>query len=59
MTKLSYTPTEAARECGVATDMVKDAVRQRVLPARDAEGSPLVLHADLAVWLLTLPTWDS
>lgn len=58
MTKLSYTPIEAAQECGVAVDLVKDAVRLRLLPARNAEGSPLVMHGDLEAWVLGLPTWD-
>ncbi len=59
MTKLAYTPAEAAEECGVKVDIVKDAVRLRALPARESEGDPVVLHGDLEVWVNTLPTWEA
>jgi hypothetical protein len=57
MTKLAYTPQEAALEVSVPVDLIKDSIRTRTLPARDAEGNPVVLHADLAVWVEGLPNW--
>jgi hypothetical protein len=58
MTKLAYTPQEASVEVSVALDLIKDCIRSRVLPARDAEGKPVVLHDDLAAWVASLPNWD-
>jgi hypothetical protein len=59
MTKIAYTPKEAAAECGVGVDLVKDSIRTRQLPARDAEGEPVVVHDDLERWASTLPAWNS
>lgn len=58
MSKLAYTPSEAACEAAVELDLVKDCIRNRSLPARDAEGEPIVFHTDLAAWLEGLPSWD-
>lgn len=58
MTKVAYTPQEAAQEAAVNIDLVKDCIRLRTLPARDAEGQPVVLHGDLEAWVTTLPNWD-
>jgi hypothetical protein len=55
---IAYTSKEAAAAASVKVDMIKDAIRVRALPARDAEGDPIVLHADLVAWVETLPTWD-
>lgn len=55
---IAYTPKDAAKVAAVPVDMVKDAIRRRVLPARDAEGEPIVLHSDLSAWVDKLPAWD-
>jgi hypothetical protein len=58
MPKIAYTPQEASVEVAVALDLIKDCIRSRTLPARDAEGQPVILHADLAAWVASLPNWD-
>lgn len=58
MTQIAYTPKQAARATAVDLDLLKDCIRTRTLPAKDAEGDPIVLHEDLAAWVLTLPTWE-
>lgn len=58
MTKLAYTPHEAAVEAAVDLNLIKESIRSRVLPAHDAEGNPVVLHTDLAAWVGLLPNWD-
>lgn len=57
-TKIAYTPKEAARETAVNLDLIKECISLRTLAARDAEGEPIVLHADLAAWAETLPSWE-
>lgn len=56
---IAYTPQDAAKVAAVPVAMVKDAIRRRVLPARDAEGEPIVLHSDLSAWVDTLPALGS
>jgi hypothetical protein len=58
MAKVAYSIAEAARATAVKVEMIKDAIRLGDLPARDAEGTPVILHPDLKVWAKTLPAWE-
>jgi excisionase family DNA binding protein len=53
--KLGYSPAEAAEISGISRHTIYELIAAGVIPSRRFGRRLVVLHADLAAWLDTLP----